>query len=107
MPPVSASMERWVNKLSNRRDLTASMALGATYKGAPTDPSVALEMLQAEARVWVSYIRPIEDLTGERSTQDVASDPLFLTVLDSIDFTALREFLEIIGNGLKRAGIGL
>lgn len=83
------------------------MALGAIYPGAPTKPSVAVEMLQAEARAWASYIRPIEDLTGERSTQDVAGDPLFLTMLDSIDFTALREFLEIIGNGLTQVGLDL
>jgi hypothetical protein len=64
-------------------------------------------MLQAEARVWVSYIRPIEDLTGERDTRDIASDPLFLTALDSIDFTALREFLDIIGNSLTRTVLSL
>lgn len=55
-------------------------------------------VIKAEARVWANYMKPLEDLIGDRLVVDVISDDRVLEALDEIDWTALREFLEIIGD---------
>jgi hypothetical protein len=56
-------------------------------------------MIQAEARVWAASVAPLEILIGDRNAADVVYSPKLHRALDSIDFTALREFLETVGHG--------
>ena len=65
-------------------------------------PPRSPEMIRAEARVWADYMKPLEELVGDRSIADVGSDPRVQTALDEIDFAALREFLEIVGGRATR-----
>lgn len=60
----------------------------------PFNPS---HMLQAEARVWADSLEAVEELVGEQEMVDAVKSPRVLEALNLIDFTALREFLEIIG----------